>query len=142
MRRVGAFARARPMTRWQGVTGEGSDPDLTPLRPHSDPRLPSAMLPHRPAAVVCDMDGLLVDSERLERRAWQAAATDHGIDMSDDRFATFVGHPADEGERMLLGYFGVAFDVAAYRESCHRRLHAIMKDEGVPLRPGAVAWLD
>ena len=88
------------------------------------------------------MDGLLVDSERLERRAWQAAAADHGIDMSDARFATFVGHPADVGERMLLDYFGAGFDVAGYRESCHRRLHAIMADEGVPLRPGALEWLD
>ena len=87
------------------------------------------------------MDGLLVDSERLERRAWQAAAADHGIDMSDERFATFVGHPADEGERMLRGYFGAAFDVLAWRASCHRRLRAIMDLEGVPLRPGALEWL-
>lgn len=99
------------------------------------------MFPHRPAAVVCDMDGLLVDSERLERRAWQAAAAEHGIDMSDERFATFVGHPADEGERMLRGYFGAEFDVPAWRESCHRRLRAIMDLEGVPLRPGALEWL-
>ena len=95
-----------------------------------------------PAAVVCDMDGLLVDSERLERRAWQAAAADHGIEMSDERFATFVGHPADVGERMLVGYFGAGFDVLAYRESCHRQLRTIMDAEGVPLRPGALAWLD
>src|SRR5215216_1155945 len=100
------------------------------------------MIAHRPAAVVCDMDGLLVDSERLERRAWQAAAADHGIEMSDERFATFVGHPADVGERMLVGYFGAGFDVLAYRDSCHRQLRTIMAAEGVPLRPGALAWLD
>src|SRR5215217_2721987 len=88
------------------------------------------------------MDGLLVDSERLERRAWQAAAADHGIEMSDERFATFVGHPADVGERMLVGYFGAGFDVLAYRDSCHRQLRTIMAAEGVPLRPGALAWLD
>src|SRR5215217_1845422 len=87
------------------------------------------------------MDGLLVDSERLERRAWQAAAADHGIDMSDERFATFVGHPADEGERMLRGYYGAEFDVRAWRERCHHCLRAIMDVEGVPLRPGALEWL-
>ena len=100
------------------------------------------MIDRLPAAVVCDMDGLLVDSERLERRAWQAAAADHGIDMSDERFATFVGHPADEGERMLRGYFGAEFDVRGWRERCHRSLRAIMDVEGVPLRPGALEWLD
>jgi len=100
------------------------------------------VIPQRPAAVVCDMDGLLVDSERLERRVWQLAAHDHGITMSDERFATFIGHPIDECERMLAGYYGDALDVAAYRDTCHRHMRAIVDAEGVPLRPGAGAWLD
>ena len=87
------------------------------------------------------MDGLLVDSERMERRAWQAAAIAHGIDMSDERFASFIGHPADEGEKLLRHYYGADFDIAAFRASCHDRMHALMADGGVPLRPGAREWL-
>jgi HAD superfamily hydrolase (TIGR01509 family) len=98
-------------------------------------------LTRRPAAVVCDMDGLLVDSERLERRVWRLAAIEHGIEMSDERFASFVGHPSDEGERMLRGYYGDAFDVAGFRESCRRGIREIMEREGVGLRPGAREWL-
>lgn len=100
------------------------------------------MIPHRPAAVICDMDGLLVDSERLERRVWQLAARDHGVEMSDERFATFIGHPIDECERMLAGYYGEALDIATYRATCHQHMRAIVDAEGVPLRPGADAWLD
>lgn len=100
------------------------------------------MIPFRPAAVICDMDGLLVDSERLERRVWQLAARDHGVEMSDERFATFIGHPIDECERMLAGYYGDALDIAAYRDTCHRHMRTIVDAEGVPLRPGAAAWLD
>ena len=95
----------------------------------------------RPAAVVCDMDGLLIDSERLERRVWRLAAIEHGIEMSDERFASFVGHPSDEGERMLRGYFGDTFDVSGFRESCRRGIREIMETEGVGLRPGAREWL-
>ena len=95
-----------------------------------------------PAAIICDMDGLLVDSERLERRVWQGAARDHGVDMSDERFASFVGHPADECNRLLAGYYGERFDVAAFRSTCHQRMRAIVEREGVPLRPGAREWLD
>lgn len=87
------------------------------------------------------MDGLLVDSERLERRVWRRAAIEHGIDMSDERFASFVGHPSDEGERMLRRYYGEGFDVAGFRSSCHRGMREIMDSEGVGLRPGARAWL-
>ena len=94
-----------------------------------------------PAAVICDMDGLLVDSERMERRVWQAAADDHGVEMSDVRFASFVGHPADECNRLLSEYYGEAFDVSAFRTTCHRRMRELVSAEGVPLRPGAREWL-
>jgi HAD superfamily hydrolase (TIGR01509 family) len=87
------------------------------------------------------MDGLLVDSERLERRVWRAAAHDHGVELSDARFASFVGHPADECERLLVGYYGPAFDVPAFLATCHRRMRALVDAEGVPLRPGAREWL-
>ena len=98
-------------------------------------------LADRPAAVVCDMDGLLVDSERLELRVWRAAATDHGVEMSHERFCSFVGHPADVTERMLAEYYGAEFDIAAFRATCHARMRAIVLAEGVPLRPGAREWL-
>jgi HAD superfamily hydrolase (TIGR01509 family) len=88
------------------------------------------------------MDGLLVDSERLERRVWQAAAREHGIDLSDERFATFIGHTREENDRQLAEYFGEAFDVVAFRETCHRGLRALMETEGVGLRPGAREWLE
>ena len=88
------------------------------------------------------MDGLLVDSERLERRVWQAAAADHGVGMSDERFASFVGHPAEECDRLLGHYYGEAFDVNGFRAACHRRMRAIVEREGVPLRPGALEWIE
>ncbi len=95
----------------------------------------------RPSLVVCDMDGLLVDSERVERRVWLGAAEEHGVEMSDERFASFVGHPMDECERMLARYFGESFDVPAFRATCHRRMREIVEHEGIPLRDGAVEWL-
>ena len=99
------------------------------------------MIPYRPAAVVCDMDGLLVDSERMERRVWRAAAADHGVELSDERFRAFVGHSADQCDRMLLDYYGTDFDVAAFRATCHSRMRALVESEGVPLREGAHDWL-
>lgn len=100
------------------------------------------VIPHPPAAVICDMDGLLVDSERVERRVWQAAAADHGVAMSDEQFATFVGHSADVNDGQLLQYYGPAFDVPGFRAGCHARMRAIVEAEGVPLRAGAREWLE
>jgi len=95
----------------------------------------------RPAAVVCDMDGLLVDSERMERRVWQLVARELEIDLSDERFATFVGHSGDRNDALLRHYFGEAFDVPRFRAMCHRGFRELMDSEGVALRPGAREWL-
>jgi HAD superfamily hydrolase (TIGR01509 family) len=95
----------------------------------------------RPAALVCDMDGLLVDSERMERRVWQRAARELGIELSDERFATFVGHSGDRNDALLRHYFGEAFDVPNFRAMCHRGFRALMESEGIALRPGAREWL-
>jgi HAD superfamily hydrolase (TIGR01509 family) len=95
----------------------------------------------RPAAVVCDMDGLLVDSERMERRVWQRVAQELDIDLSDERFATFVGHSGDRNDALLRHYLGEAFDVPRFRAMCHRGMHDLVEREGVTLRPGAREWL-
>ena len=95
----------------------------------------------RPAAVVCDMDGLLVDSERMERRVWQRVAQELCIELSDERFATFVGHSGDRNDALLRHYFGEAFDVPRFRAMCHRGMRDLVEREGVTLRPGAREWL-
>ena len=100
----------------------------------------TATLP-RPAAVVCDMDGLLVDSERMERRVWQLVARELEIELSDERFATFVGHSGDRNDALLRHYFGEDFDVPRFRMMCHRGFRELVESEGVAMRPGAREWL-
>jgi len=95
----------------------------------------------RPAAVVCDMDGLLVDTERMERRVWSEAARDHGVELSDERFATFIGHSGERNDNLLREYFGASFDVPGFRANCQRRMRVLVETEGVALRPGAREWL-
>jgi HAD superfamily hydrolase (TIGR01509 family) len=100
------------------------------------------MLERRPTAIICDMDGLLVDSERLEWRVWRDAAVEHRIDLTDERFLSLIGHSAEEGERLLREYFGAEFDVAGFRASCRARMRALVDAEGVALRPGAREWIE
>jgi HAD superfamily hydrolase (TIGR01509 family) len=88
------------------------------------------------------MDGLLVDSERLVRRVWQMTARDHGVELSDDRFASFVGHSADVCNRLLSEYYGSAFDIPGFHAACDVHLRMVMDAEGVSLRPGAREWLE
>ena len=102
-------------------------------------------LPARPPdALVFDMDGLLVDTERLARDVWQQSAGDCGFELSDDEYLTLIGLGADEAERTLQERFGTGFDVSVFREHRSRRAQELFASRDIPFKPGArelVAWL-
>jgi HAD superfamily hydrolase (TIGR01509 family) len=77
----------------------------------------------------------------MERRVWQLVATELGIELSDETFATFVGHSGDRNDALLRHYFGEAFDVPRFRAMCHSGMRDLVECEGVTLRPGARVWL-
>lgn len=95
------------------------------------PRLPSAL----PAAVVFDMDGLMLDTERLDRDLWQAAARRHGLDIPDALHATLVGRRIADAERTLLEHFGTGFPLAQLRAEVHAQWEAVAA-AGLPRKPG------
>lgn len=43
--------------------------------------------------VIFDLDGVIVDSEALHNESIKAAALQHGLALTDDFFATFMGQP-------------------------------------------------
>jgi HAD superfamily hydrolase (TIGR01509 family) len=47
----------------------------------------------RPAAVIFDCDGTLVDSESLARVAWEQSLAPHGYEIDDEEYAGLVGLP-------------------------------------------------
>lgn len=87
-------------------------------------------------AVVFDMDGLLLDTERIALDTYLETAARLGIDASEELFATFVGKNwpttralmekalgADAGRRMLGGW------VPAFEDR--------VRAGGIPTKPGA-----
>ncbi len=100
-------------------------------------RLPRLRLPlHLPRAVVFDMDGLMLDTERLDRDLWQAAARQHAIDIPDSLHASLVGRRAVDAERTLRGHFGVDFPLEAIRADVHLQWQEIATGDGLPRKPG------
>ncbi len=91
----------------------------------------------RPRAVVFDMDGLLVDSERVARGVWQAAATDCGFTLTDDVYLTLIGAGPDDAEAMLAERFGASFHVPTFRRRRTARMRDIIEAAPLPFKPGA-----
>ena len=93
------------------------------------------MPPQAPRAVIFDMDGLMLDTERLDRGLWQAAARRRGLDISDALYARLVGRRALDSERVLQEHFGpgLALDDIRAEVLAHWRVHA---SSGLPRKAG------
>ena len=98
----------------------------------------------RPRAIIFDMDGLLVDSERTTRQVWQASTIDSGFALTDEMYLTLIGLGAEEAERVLAGQFGDGFVVAVFRARRVARMRDLLAAGGAPFKPGAreiLAWI-
>ena len=99
-----------------------------------------APLSFRPEAVVFDMDGLMLDSERAIIDSLMRAAAEQGHDLPYALWLRMIGH----GEafcRGLLGEYMQGDAVQALLDHAHV-LYEVVVDAGVPHRPGIVELLD
>ncbi len=88
------------------------------------------------AAVLLDMDGLMVDTEPLYKVAWQQAASDLGYDLNDTRYAMIVGRPIEDCERIVVEQFGPAFPLDQLRERRQTAWRREVDRVGVHPKPG------
>jgi HAD superfamily hydrolase (TIGR01509 family) len=90
----------------------------------------------RPAAVLFDMDGLLLDTESISRSTMIAAMATLGLTMTEADFIPLIGVPDDVNRVHLAGVHGADFDYDAMRAAQARIKDAQWGDQR-PLKPGA-----
>jgi HAD superfamily hydrolase (TIGR01509 family) len=88
------------------------------------------------AAIVLDMDGLMVDTEPIYRRAWQSAAQACGYPFDDSFYLTLIGKPTPVSELALLEHFGESFPLADFRMRWSGLWLGEVKSSGIPTKPG------
>ena len=96
----------------------------------------------RPAALIFDMDGLLLDTEGVYKRSWTAAAAAMGEDLTDELYLQLIGITVDDAGRVLARTFGPEFHLKAFHESARQGYEALVAKEGIPLKPGVVEILN
>jgi hypothetical protein len=61
------------------------------------------------AALVFDMDGLMLDTEPIYRASWQRAAAEIGWEITDHAYEAFLGRRTEDAEAELARMFGRRF---------------------------------
>ena len=98
-------------------------------------------LPHRPAAVAFDMDGLIFDTERLYRSSFVSAAVDCGYVLGEDVCRRTAGLTWVQSRAVLLDHFGAGFPADTFFERVVRHFDRLA-DAQLELKPGVVQLLD
>lgn len=88
-------------------------------------------------SAVFDMDGTLLDTERLVRRVWVEQSAGMGWPQVGQQYMEFVGRNHDDILRRMEALFGPAFPGEDFLLACARREHTVIEAEGVPMKPGA-----
>lgn len=92
--------------------------------------------------VLFDMDGLVLDSEKLFCRFWVEAARSMGFDMTHQHALNMRGLSAQAGEAMLKRCIGPQADYAAIRAQRIRMMDAYVAEHGIDPKPGIFELLD
>ena len=86
-------------------------------------------------AVLLDMDGTLLDTERVYRTSLCRALADLGYGDGTAIAHAMIGIPAAECEVMLHDYYGAGFRIDDVRSAFESHRDAMLRD-GLPLKPG------
>lgn len=86
-------------------------------------------------AVIFDMDGLMLDTERVAQDAWRQVGTEWGYDLPDEVYLQVIGRTAEDTARHFKATFGADFPFWEMYERKQQYLYAAV-EAGIPTKPG------
>lgn len=87
-------------------------------------------------AVIFDMDGVLIDTEKHYNAARCQAATEAGFPFTREHALLLRSCEAKEGEKLMQGIFGPSFDYYAIRERRRELVRERLAQYGLEKKPG------
>lgn len=92
-------------------------------------------------AVIFDMDGLMIDSERMTYEGYKRECKKRGYEMDIIFYKSLMGYPVKVIKRKLTEHFGEDFPVEEVITAVHEHMELIFMTRGVPVKPGLIELL-
>ncbi len=96
----------------------------------------------RPAAVIFDMDGLMLDTEVLGPQTWRDAAASIGVEFDLALLPAMIGRNYRDTRVYLREHYGPDYPVEQLTAACLTSFDAIVAREGIAQKPGLRELLD
>jgi len=96
----------------------------------------------RPAAVIFDMDGLMLDTERLSIPLWSQAGNTFGYNITEEIVLRMVGISSNKARELLFDEFGADFPYDSIYEEFRLLIGKKIEKNGVPKKYGLIELLD
>lgn len=87
--------------------------------------------------LIFDMDGTLLDTERIAMEAIDKAAAQYGVALDLEAKHSLMGISGPAKRARFLELFGPAFDFEGYQRTEHGFQDQVLRRQGVPVKPGA-----
>ncbi|MEM7533241.1 MAG: HAD family phosphatase [Chloroflexota bacterium] len=93
-------------------------------------------------AVIFDMDGLMIDTERIAQQAWQQVGAEWGYTFSDDVYLQAIGRTKEDTGVLFKEAYGVSFPFEEMYAQKQALLHDAVHYGEIPIKDGLLDLLD
>lgn len=92
-------------------------------------------------AVIFDMDGLMIDSERVTFDGYVLEMGKIGYTMTKEFYKTLLGSTVAENNKKFYKKYGEDFPIDEIIVKVHKYMADLFENEGIPLKPGLLELL-
>lgn len=92
-------------------------------------------------AIIFDMDGLMIDSERVTFECYQERLKDMNLTMDEEFYKTLLGKPIKGIYQRFYDVYGNDFPIENVIQNVHQLMAERFETEGVPVKKGLVELL-
>lgn len=93
-------------------------------------------------AVIFDMDGVLFDTERVSKRAWNMVGEKMGCRIEEDFLSKIRGGNLEQVKQAFLRRFGEGFDFDSIWQEKMQIFFKVLNEEGVPVKKGTLELIN